>query len=970
MLIGQPKPGLVSSLQRLSSTAAAVVGAFGLVVLIGRSLRISFLEGLLPDPATLKSITALSFALAGVALWFVREEPASKPVRWVVRACPIVIAAISVPALAANFLAWNLGMHQVLLWGPATLNPLRMLPVTALNFLLIGLALALFRLPVARRYVYAQCCATFAGLQSLLFLMAYAYSLLLRSGAASVTAISLPKTLAFLLLTVGTLIARPDRGLMAVITDAGAGGRLVRRGLLITVAVPFGLCWLGMVGPRAGYYGTEFGLALSAASIIGVFATLIWGYARSLVITDSQRKRAEDFLNGQKQIFEMISKGLPLEDTLSALVHLMETQREGYFCSILLLDRDGVHLRHGAAPGLPADYVQAIDGKAIGPKAGSCGTAAFRREPVLVQDIATDPLWSDYKQFALPHGLRSCWSTPILDENQSVLGTFAIYHTKPLQLSRDFLGLVNVATYTAAICIKHHAAEESLRQSVLHLSMVYNSVADVIFHIRVEPDGQFRFDSVNPAFYQETGLKESQVIGKLVEEVIPEPSLSLIVDKYREAIRTRQTVIWEEETRYPTETKSGDVTVTPVFNSEGNCTSLIGSVHDVTQRKRLEQQFRQAQKMEVVGQLAGGVAHDFNNLLTVINGYSEIVLQRLSPDDPNHSFVDEIKKAGDRAASLTHQLLAFSRRQVLQSQVLCLNSVITNMEKMLRRLMGDGIDMVTTLDADLGSVKADPGQMEQIVLNLVVNARDAMSHGGKLTIETSNVVLGESYAANHITTKPGPHVMLAVSDTGIGMDAETQKHIFEPFFTTKEVGKGTGLGLSTVYGIVKQSEGNVWVYSEPGLGTTFKIYLPRVDRPVEVVETLKAEAKLPGGTETILLVEDEPSVRLLVRTTLESNGYQVLEATNGAEALLIGEQHQGRIHFLLTDLVMPGISGRMLAEQLAPRRPELKVLFLSGYTDDVVVRHGALNAGMAFLQKPFTPDALARKVREVMDAGR
>jgi two-component system cell cycle sensor histidine kinase/response regulator CckA len=352
----------------------------------------------------------------------------------------------------------------------------------------------------------------------------------------------------------------------------------------------------------------------------------------------------------------------------------------------------------------------------------------------------------------------------------------------------------------------------------------------------------------------------------------------------------------------------------------------------------------------------------------VINGYSEVMLGQMKPENPHQKYVNEIKKAGDRAASLTRQLLAFSRRQVLMPQVLDLNQVIANVHTMLKRLIGENIDLVAVQGDGLGQVKADPGQMEQVLLNLAINARDAMPQGGKLTIETANVELDKSYELNHFTAKPGPHVLLAVSDTGTGMDAETQKRIFEPFFTTKEVGKGTGLGLSTVYGIVKQSEGHIWVYSELGRGTTFKVYLPRVDMPMDAVVPTKAKTKLIGGTETILVVEDESSVRLLVRTTLESNGYQVLEATNGAEALLIEGRHKGKIHLLLTDLVMPGIGGRLLGKQMVDLQPELRVLYMSGYTDDAVIRHGGLEAGMAFLQKPFTPDALTHKLREVLDA--
>ena len=388
------------------------------------------------------------------------------------------------------------------------------------------------------------------------------------------------------------------------------------------------------------------------------------------------------------------------------------------------------------------------------------------------------------------------------------------------------------------------------------------------------------------------------------------------------------------------------------------------------ERKKLEEQLRQAQKMEAIGQLTGGIAHDFNNMLTVIIGYSELMLQRLKADDPLRSEVEQVKEAGVRASLLTRQLLAFSRKQVLQPRVLDLNAVLTNMDRMLQRLIGEDIDLVTVPAPGLGGVLADPGQIEQGIMNLVVNARDAMPQGGKLTIETANVELDEAYARQHGPVQPGPYVMLAVSDTGCGMDAETQARIFEPFFTTKEVGKGTGLGLSTVYGIVKQSSGDIWVYSEPGRGTTFKIYLPWVEGAVDTVEPGVAPARDVRGSETILLVEDDVGIRRLVRQVLAERGYWVLEAIHGTHAIQISEQHTVPIHLLVTDVVMPGMSGRELAEHLKPSRPNMKVLFMSGYTDKAIVHHGELDPGTAFLQKPFTPDALARKVREVLDAPR
>ena len=375
--------------------------------------------------------------------------------------------------------------------------------------------------------------------------------------------------------------------------------------------------------------------------------------------------------------------------------------------------------------------------------------------------------------------------------------------------------------------------------------------------------------------------------------------------------------------------------------------------------------------MEAVGRLAGGVAHDFNNLLTIINGYSELALERLHPSDPLRSFIKEITKAGGRAASLTRQLLAFSRQQVLAPRVLDLNSLVADVEKMLRRLIGEDIDLVMVPGAELGRVKADPGQIEQILVNLAVNARDAMPEGGKLVIETANVELDDAYVRNHqVVLTRGRYVMLAMSDTGAGMDAATQAHIFEPFFTTKEQGKGTGLGLSTVYGIVKQSGGFIWVYSEPGLGSTFKIYLPSVEDAAEPVQGSEARELPFGGSETILLVEDEEAVRALAARVLQERGYKVLESASPEDALQIAEHQQEPIALLLTDVVLPRMSGRKIAEHLTLLRPSMKVLYMSGYTDDAIVRSGMLEANTAFLQKPFTPAGLARKVREVLDAGR
>jgi PAS domain S-box-containing protein len=404
------------------------------------------------------------------------------------------------------------------------------------------------------------------------------------------------------------------------------------------------------------------------------------------------------------------------------------------------------------------------------------------------------------------------------------------------------------------------------------------------------------------------------------------------------------------------------------FRDERNTIFFELFAEDVTERRALEQQLRQAQKMEAIGRLAGGIAHDFNNLLMVISGYSEFLLGQLSDEPTMQGHAQEIANAAGRATALTRQLLAFSRKQMLAPKIMDLNSVVTENVKMLTRLIGEDIDLVMVPGRDIGAVKADPGQIEQVIMNLAVNARDAMPHGGKLTIETANVTLDAHYARFHAPVTPGDYVMLAISDTGMGMDTDTQAHIFEPFYTTKGL-KGTGLGLSTVYGIVKQSDGYIWLYSESGKGTTFKIYLPRFSATGEALATQPAPAQTPPspGNELILLVEDEENLRRLARQALESQGYMVIDAPDGTAAIRISQEHKGPIHLLLTDVIMPGMNGRELANKVSPTRPEMKVMYMSGYTENHIGHNGTLDEGITLLQKPFTLPALKAKVREVLD---
>jgi signal transduction histidine kinase/CheY-like chemotaxis protein len=550
---------------------------------------------------------------------------------------------------------------------------------------------------------------------------------------------------------------------------------------------------------------------------------------------------AGSFYDTQLAVLEQVASGAPLLDVLAATVRLVESQADDMLCSILLYDEACAVLRVGAAPSLPPEFAALVDGLPVGPTIGSCGTAAHRRERVIVEDIATDPKWELGRGAALAHGLRACWSTPIFSTERALLGTFAMYYSEPRGPTAGELAWVGAASHIAAIAIERERADAKLRQH--------------------------------------------------------------------------------------------------------------------------EEQLRQAQKMEAVGRLAGGVAHDFNNILSVVLGTSAAILDDLEPRAPLRAEIEAIHQAGERAGALTRQLLAFSRQQVLAPRVVDVAEVVVGLEPLLRRLVGEDITLTVERPPTAAPVLADAGQLEQVLVNLAVNARDAMPAGGTLTIEAAVAPGGGA----HADVGRGEHVVLSVSDSGHGMDEATRARIFEPFFTTKEGGKGTGLGLSTVYGIVTQSGGHVSVESAPGAGTTFRLYFPRAEGEVEREAREPAGPAPLRGSDTVLLVEDEDQVRATVRSILRRSGYTVLEAQNGGEAFLVCEQYGSKIDLLLTDVVMPRMSGTDLAKRLEVLRPEMRVLYMSGHTRDAVIHDGVASQGISFLQKPVTPDALLRKVRDVLD---
>jgi PAS domain S-box-containing protein len=545
--------------------------------------------------------------------------------------------------------------------------------------------------------------------------------------------------------------------------------------------------------------------------------------------------------------------------------------------------------------------------------------------------------------------------------------SFTGEHT-PAQFRSTMIRLALFVVLAALICWFNaalRAAQEGLRRSEMNFrSLVTNAPYGIC---RCDSGGQLL--DANPALLAMLGYSSvKELIGQHLGGLYADSQHWFELADYLGAAAPFNGLIVEWKR------KDGTATVVrvsgrTVSNGDKERTFELFA-EDVTERRALEQQLRQSQKMEAIGRLAGGIAHDFNNLLMVISGYSEFLLDRLGPEPALRGPAQEIASAAGRASSLTRQLLAFSRKQMLAPKILDLNGVVTENLKMLTRVIGEDIDLVMVPAAGLGTVRADAGQIEQVIMNLAVNARDAMPSGGKLTIETSNVSLDEEYSRFHAPLRPGNYVMLAISDTGAGMDSETQSHIFEPFFTTKGT-KGTGLGLSTVYGIVKQSGGYIWVYSEPGKGTTFKIYLPRVAEVIESVAQVPVHTEpvnAEPGTETILLVEDEANLRYLARQFLEKQGYRVIEAADGAVAMQIAVAHEAVIHLLLTDVIMPGMNGRELAQRISEIRPNVKILYMSGYTENVIGRNGTLDAGIRLLQKPFTLRDLNSRVREVLDS--
>jgi two-component system cell cycle sensor histidine kinase/response regulator CckA len=688
---------------------------------------------------------------------------------------------------------------------------------------------------------------------------------------------------------------------------------------------------------------------------------------------------SKKLLAAQNLVLERIVSGVPLDDVLRAVAALIEFRDPAARCSIFLSDPDGATLRLRVAPKLPESFVRSLESLPIGPLAEACGAAAYRRQRVIVPDMTGDPLYKHSSETVRKSRLRSCWATPIVSREGALLGVVAVYTKRQHVPGQAEINAVEKAAHLASLAIERlgaavepgagHPVREQVEHELISSQDSYRELFENANEIMYTHDLNGWLTSLNKTGETLTGYTSEEAIGMNMS--------TLVAPEYRQLWREMldSQIGGETKTTYELEivNKSGArislETGTRLIFRKGKPVAVQGIARDVTERRRTEAHLRQSQKMEAIGRLAGGVAHDFNNMLTVITGYSQWLLDELPPNSSLRESASEILLAANRAASLTNQLLVFSRNQVIQPIVMDLNNVVAQMDQMLRRLIGENIELVTETRPDLGLIRGDPGQIEQVILNLAVNARDAMPQGGRLILETANIDIDEEQARTQADCIPGAYVMLAVSDSGSGIDEKTKAHIFEPFFTTKEQGKGTGLGLSTVYGIVKHDGGHIRVESEPGAGAVFRIYFPRVaDRRLpNIIPQPRTRSR---GTETILLVEDEAALRRIVGEMLLRLGYTILEAADGRSAEKLVTDYGKPIELLLTDVVMPDLGGRDLALRLKAVRGELRVLFMSGYASDTIVQQGVLEPGAAYLQKPFTPDALASKIREVLEGER
>ena len=915
---------------RVGRIAVSITIVFAASALVGWLLDVGPLRSVRPGWVSMRPVTAVSMLMLGLSLWPPGTRTSAP--RWLRArdAAALVALLFGLVTVIEYALGLRLGVDELLF--PARVNaigslqPGRMAATAAVSFLLLGCGSLALRRRTPRIRAAAEFLAIAVGVIAALILAGYLFEIAPRESSQRAVPMAVNTALAFLALSVSAVAFNPGSRLLGILTSGAPGGLIVRRVLPMLLVAFLLVGWLGLRAERLGIYSGDFGNAVEAVSAMVLVSLLLLWTATSLNRAEAERGRAEATLKQEQFLTDMLMESIP------DAIYFKDAESRFIRVNRALARRFGL-----------SDPAEAIGKTDLDYFAPAHAQAALETEREVMR--TGQPAVGIEEMEAWPNRPATWVSStkmPLRDAAGAIVGTFGI--------SREITA--------------RKQAEQALEASEERFRTAFMMVPDA-HYIATRDEG--RILEVNDNFQDVFGYPRDEAIGRTSLELglyaDPGDRTKMLAElRSKGAVRNLEVV---------GRRKGGETFPVLLSVSEvrtGDPPLILGVVRDVSQQRSLENQFRQAQRLEAVGRLAGGIAHDFNNVLTAIGGYSELLLADLSPEDAKRRDVEEIRAAAQRAATLTRQLLAFSRKQVLQTRVLDLNTAVRTLDRLLQRLIGEDVKLELALAEPLGAVRADPAQIEQVILNLAVNARDAMPRGGRLTIETANASLDEEYARGHAGAAPGRYVMLAVSDTGEGMDAETLTHLFEPFFTTKTQGKGTGLGLATVYGIVKQSGGYIWVYSEPKRGASFKIYLPQVDESVEAEKAPTPARMSAGGIETVLVAEDDPAVREVVAQTLTQKGYVVLRAPEGQTALELARAHPTRIHLLVTDVVMPGMTGRELASSLAAERPDVRVLFMSGYTDDAVVRHRILEERMPYLQKPFAPDALAAKVREVLDA--
>jgi PAS domain S-box-containing protein len=952
----------------LGRTAGLFVSFAGALVLMGWALDMDGLKSLFWHGPKMARITGLGFALLGIGLWSAATDKiqtsrqstysALRLLQW---GCAGAVVLISITRLVGILTGWHLGVSDGVFSEPAgTRNPASMGPPIAFSFLLLGVALVLAK--NSRLLGAFQALTLIAGLIGWLGLNQQLFG---GEPLLPYLQMIIPTALLLFVVSAGVLCLQTEGGLGALLISQGPSGLISRRLVPTVIFAPVVLRWFRMQGQLAGWYGSQAGWSLFTLSIVLLFAGLTWTAAALLHRTEIKARERE-----ADQQF-LLALGTELQTTMDPQkIAQIATRRVGAYlnparCGWVTVDQRlgefTVQHEHRQAnrPSLEGTYKLEIwgDSKFLSTLAAG--------QTLVVDDTASDQRTAPrYISTYRPRGTEAMVIVPLVRGGEWV-GALGLadaharaWSEREVLLARSAAERIWPAYEAATAWVAERQIHEQLIATEARFQRLID--ADVVGIVIADAE---RILEANDYFLQMLGYSREELQGGNIrwENITMPESLERERSALDHLVETGTQSATEREYLHKGGTRvsvlAGSVVISPVPTAQ-----FLSFIVDQTERKRLEEQFRQAQKMDSIGQLAGGIAHDFNNLLTVISGYTEMMLNEIDEQHPFFESIQEIFQAAMRAASLTQQLLTFSRRQVTQPKNIRLNDVVRDVQKMLERLITENIEIVFSLSAESGIVQADPGQLSQVLINLAVNARDAMPEGGQLIIETSNVFIDDQFAHMHLSVNEGLHVMLVVSDTGIGMSPEVQAHIFEPFFTTKEQGKGTGLGLSTVFGIVKEAGGSIWVYSEPGNGTTFKILFPAVEAAGE--ESRPAVVPIRSSqNETILVAEDEKGLRKFLRRTLEQQGYTVLEASNGKEALEITQRHSGKIDLLLTDLVMPQMGGTELAAAFSLARPGVPILRMSGYTD----RLGKRVETEAYIQKPFTPNALLARIQEALE---